>query len=176
MIRQAIITDVPRIHQIVNSHAELGRMLFKSYAELYENLRDFAVFEKDGLVIGTAALAIIWADLAEIRSLAVDTAHHGQGAGKALVRWTIDEARRLKIRKIMALTYEEVFFAKLGFAVVNKDDLPLKVWTDCVKCPKRDVCDEIAMVHELTDVPIIQCPATAPTPRGVSIPVLDWQD
>jgi amino-acid N-acetyltransferase len=150
-------------------------MLFKSYAELYENLRDFAVYERNGQVIGTTALAVIWADMAEIRSLAVDEVHKGTGVGRALVEWTIAEARRLHIRKIMSLTYEQRFFEKLGFEVVDKDSLPLKVWTDCVKCPKRDGCDEIAMVNELQDVPIIQMPTTAPTPKGVSIPVLQWE-
>src|SRR6267154_2364377 len=115
MIRAATIHDVPRIQEIINSHAELGKMLFKSYAELYENLRDFAVYERNGQVIGTTALAIIWADMAEVRSLAVDQIHMGTGVGRALVEWTIAEARRLQIRKIMSLTYEEGFFAKLGF-------------------------------------------------------------
>jgi amino-acid N-acetyltransferase len=73
----------------------------------------------------------------------------------------------------MSLTYEQAFFEKLGFEVVNKDTLPLKVWSDCVRCPKRDGCDEIAMVRTLHDVPMIVMPTTAPTPKGVSIPVLD---
>jgi amino-acid N-acetyltransferase len=174
MIRPATIHDVPRMHEIVNSHAELGKMLFKSYAELYEHLRDFAVFERDGQVVGTTALAIIWADMAEIRSLAVDVAHQGHGIGRGLVEWTVAEARRLGIRKIMSLTYEQRFFEKLDFVVVAKESLPLKVWSDCVKCPKRDGCDEIAMVRELFDVPIVVAPTAAPTPRGVSSPVLDW--
>jgi len=86
----------------------------------------------------------------------------------------VEEARRLHIRNIMSLTYEQRFFEKLGFVVVNKDTLPLKVWSDCVKCPKRDGCDEIAMVRELTDLPKIEAPTAIPTPRGVSIPVLEW--
>lgn len=172
MIRAATIHDVPRIQAIVNSHAELGRMLFKSYAELYENLRDFAVYENDGEVVGCVALAIIWADLAEIRSLAVDPEYIGRGIGRRLTEWCIEEARRLQIRKIMSLTYERAFFEKFGFVVIEKERLPLKVWTDCVKCPKRDGCDEIAMVRELTDVPMMVMPQSAPTPRGVSIPVL----
>ena len=65
---------------------------------------------------------------------------------------------------------------ELGFAVVEKDSLPLKVWSDCVRCPKRDGCDEIAMVRELMDVPIAPGPVATPTPRGVSIPVLDHLD
>jgi amino-acid N-acetyltransferase len=110
--------------------------------------------------------------LAEIRSLAVDDAYRGRGIGKQLVQWTVDEARRLQIRRIMSLTYERAFFEKFGFEVVDKDTLPLKVWSDCVRCPKRDGCDEIAMVKTLHDVPMIVMPTAALTPRGVSIPVL----
>jgi amino-acid N-acetyltransferase len=178
MIRPATIHDVPPIQAIINSHAELGRMLFKSYAQLFEDLRDFAVFEDDstGNVLGCTALTIIWADLAEVRSLAVDEAARGRGIGRKLVEWCVDEARRLQIRRVFALTYEQAFFEKLGFAVVPKESLPLKVWSDCVRCPKRDGCDEIAMVHELMDVPLIETPAAPPTPKGVSIPVLQWQD
>src|ERR1041384_4493332 len=79
MIRAATVHDVPQIAEVINAHAELGRMLFKSYAQLYEDLRDFAVCEKDGKIIGCTALTIIWADLAEVRSLAVDDQHRGQG-------------------------------------------------------------------------------------------------
>lgn len=177
MIRPATIHDVPRIQRIINSHAELGKMLFKSLAQLYEDLRDFAVYETDdGKVVGCSALTIIWADLAEVRSLAVDESQRGKGIGSKLVQWTIDEARRLGIRRIMSLTYEQRFFEKLGFVVVDKDTLPLKVWSDCVRCPKREGCDEIAMVLTLEDIPVPEVPAATPTPRGVSIPVLPYED
>jgi amino-acid N-acetyltransferase len=172
MIRPATVHDVPRICEIINSHAERGRMLFKSYAQLYEDLRDFAVFERDGEILGCCALTIIWADLAEVRSLAVETKHLGQGIGRQLVDWAVGEARRLHIRRLFALTYEQAFFTKLGFDVVEKDSLPLKVWSDCVRCPKRDGCDEIAVVRTLDDVIAPQLPSAPPTPRGVSIPVL----
>jgi amino-acid N-acetyltransferase len=122
------------------------------------------------------ALAIIWADLAEVRSLAVDERFMGRGIGRRLVEWCIDESRRLEIRRIMTLTYEHGFFARLGFEVVPKESLPLKVWTDCVRCPKRDNCDEIAMVREIADVPLAVMPPSTPTPRGVSIPVLEADD
>src|SRR5882757_3516327 len=85
MIRPATIHDVPRIAQIINGHAGLGKMLFKSYAQLYEDLRDFGVFEEDGDILGCAALTIIWADLAEVRSLAVAEEHTGRGIGRQLV-------------------------------------------------------------------------------------------
>jgi amino-acid N-acetyltransferase len=175
LIRNATIHDVPRISDIINSHAELGKMLFKSYAQLFESLRDFAVYEDDasGEVMGCVGLSIIWADLAEVRSLAVDDSQRGKGIGSQLVKWTIEEARRLGIRRIMSLTYEQRFFEKLGFVVVPKESLPLKVWSDCVRCPKNENCDEIAMVLTLADIPEPMLPQATPTPRGVSIPVLN---
>src|SRR3954451_11796756 len=176
MIRRASIHDVPRMQEIINSHAELGKMLFKSYAQIYETIRDFAVYEEGGEMMGVTALAVLWADLSEVRSLAVDERYRGKGIGSKLVQWCIDEARRLGVRKIMSLTYEQRFFEKLGFVVVSKDSLPLKVWSDCVKCPKNDNCDEIAMVLELQDVPRVAGPVATPTPRGVSIPVLEHME
>lgn len=176
MIRPATIHDVCRIQEIINSHAELGKMLFKSLAQLYEDLRDFGVFEVDGQVVGCVALTIIWADLAEVRALAVDENSRGHGIGRQLVQWSIAEGRRLGIARLMALTYEQAFFEKLGFTVVPKETLPLKVWSDCVRCPKRDRCDEIAMVRELPDVVRLDLPAAPPTPRGVSIPVLEYAE
>ena len=174
MLRPATVYDVPRIQAIINSHAELGKMLFKSLAQLFEDLRDFAVVEQDGQVVGCCAVTIIWADLAEVRSLAVDSRYIGRGIGRQLVEWCVEEARRLHIRKLMSLTYEQRFFEKLAFEVVPKESLPLKVWSDCVRCPKREGCDEIAMVRVLEDVPIVELPAAPPTPRGVSIPVLEY--
>ncbi|HWE03958.1 MAG TPA: N-acetyltransferase [Tepidisphaeraceae bacterium] len=176
MIRPANIHDVPRIQQIINSHAELGKMLFKSFGQLYEDLRDFGVFEEGGEVVGCVALTIIWADLAEVRALAVDESARGRGIGRRLVQWSVSEARRLGIARLMALTYEQKFFENLGFAVVPKETLPLKVWSDCVRCPKQQGCDEIAVVLELPDVIRPDQPAAPPTPRGVSIPVLGYVD
>lgn len=174
MLRPATVHDVPHIQRIINSHAELGKMLFKSLAEIFGSLRDFAVYEEEGEVVGCVAMTIIWADLGELRSLAVDSAWQGRDIGRQLVEWAVNEARRLHIRKVMALTYERRFFERLGFAVVTKESLPLKVWSDCVRCPKREGCDEIAMVRVLADVPVVEIPAAAPTPHGVSIPVLEY--
>jgi amino-acid N-acetyltransferase len=176
MIRAATIHDVPRIQGIINSHAELGKMLFRSLAQLYEGLRDMAVYELDRQVVGCVGLSILWADLAEVRSLAVDEPFRGRGIGSRLVEWCVDEARRLEIRRLMTLTYEQRFFEKLRFEVVNKDTLPLKVWSECVRCPKRNGCDEIAMVRFLPEVPMIVMHQAPPTPRGVSVPVLEMPE
>jgi amino-acid N-acetyltransferase len=155
LIRPATVQDVPAIAALISTFAQQGKMLFRSHAELYETIRGFQVAVKDDggphAVAGICALEIVWADLAEVRSLAVDPAFHGQGIGKALVNAVVEEARRLEIRRVFTLTYEEAFFGKLGFATVDKSALPLKVWSVCIKCPKRDVCDEIAMVKTVLE-------------------------
>jgi amino-acid N-acetyltransferase len=155
LTRPATVRDVPAIAALITQFSQRGKMLFRSHAELYEALRDFVVTEDAGQIIGTAALEIVWADLAEVRSLAVHPAHHGKGVGRALVNAVVDEARRLDIQRVFALTYEQPFFEKLGFQVVDKSALPTKVWSVCIKCPKRDGCDEIAMVRTLSDRPAL---------------------
>lgn len=141
--------------ELIATFAQRGKMLFRSHAELYEAVRDFQVAVEQGAdgekVKGVCALEIIWADLAEVRSLAVNETAQGRGVGHALVQAVVEEARRLLIHKVFALTYEQAFFEKLGFAVVDKSALPLKVWSGCIKCPKRLECDEIALVRTLPE-------------------------
>ena len=154
LIRTATMADVPDIHRLINYHAELNRMLFRSHTDIYEHLRDFIVdAEPTGdaeRVIGCVAVELVWRDLAEIKSLAVEDGCQDRGVGKQLVVASIDEGRRLGLARLFALTREEDFFKRLGFAVVPKETLPHKVWTDCVRCPLQENCDEIAMVYELS--------------------------
>lgn len=123
-------------------------MLFRSPTELYESVRSFLVYEKDGRVVGCCALDILWKDMAEVRSLAVDPACHGDGIGSKLVQVEMEEARRVGVTKVLSLTYRQSFFERLGFSVVPRKALPHKVWTACVTCPKQDCCDEIPMLYE----------------------------
>jgi len=153
LIRSAVMSDVPEIHRLITRHAEQNRMLFRSHADLYEHLRDFVVCVEpadDGeWVVGCVAVELVWRDLAEIKSLAVGDRYQGRGIGRQLVRASVDQGRRLGLSRLFALTREEAFFSQLGFVVVPKETLPHKVWTDCIGCPLRENCDEIAMVHEL---------------------------
>lgn len=148
-IRSAKISDVEAICSLINSYAERDKMLFRSLADIYENLQSFTVAELDGNVVGCCALQIIWSDLGEVKSLAVDEANTERGIGKKLVSAAMEQARQLGLPKIFALTLNPAFFEKMGFSVVEKDALPMKVWSDCAKCPKQQNCDEIAVLKDV---------------------------
>ena len=150
-IRNATISDAKAICTLINDYAEQDRMLFRSLADVYERLQTFLVAERNGAIVGCCALEIIWSDLAEIKSLAVAQRYKGQGIGTRLVAGALDQARRLGVPRLFALTLEPQFFEKSGFDVVAKEQLPMKVWSDCARCPKQQECDEIAVVKALTD-------------------------
>lgn len=149
MLRKASIKDIKSIHSIVNSAATKGEMLARSLGELYDNMRDYFVYEEQGKVIGTGAFHICWEDLAEIRSLCVTESSRGKGIGRMLVEACMEEARELNIAKVFLLTYQEEFFGKCGFTLVDKKELPQKIWSDCIRCPKFPECDEIAMMRRI---------------------------
>ena len=149
MIRKAQIADVKDIQKILMTFANRGDMLSRSLSELYESLRDFYVVEEDGELLGAAALHIVWEELAEVRSVAVTEDAGRKGIGSQLVQACIAEARELGLKRLFCLTYKPDFFAKHGFRLVDKAELPHKVWGDCIKCPKFPDCDENAMILDL---------------------------
>lgn len=150
MVRKAVIPDARDIHRLLLGYARDGLLLSRSLAEIYESIRDFYVFEVDDRVVGTAALNICWENLAELRSLAVHPEFNGRGAGRELVLACLEEARQLGIHRVFALTYKQAFFEKLGFRLIEKTELPHKIWGDCMKCAKFPDCDEIALSIDLT--------------------------
>ena len=98
------------------------------------------------------ALQFCWEDLAEIRSLAVYPDHLGKNIGSKLTLAALTEARAFSIKKVFTLTYRPEFFKKLGFNQIDRADLPLKIWADCILCIKFPDCDEIAMMKEMDQV------------------------
>jgi len=151
MIRKARMSDVKGIHGLIAEYARKGDMLPRSLADIYENLRDYFIFEDDdGGLVGSAAIHIMWEDLAEVRSLAVREGKMRRGIGTQLVESCISEAIVLGIGRVFALTYKPGFFEKLGFHVVDKAELPQKIWTDCLKCSKFPDCDEVALVADFS--------------------------
>jgi amino-acid N-acetyltransferase len=151
IIRKAKITDVKDIQKLIELAAKKGEMLSRSLSELYDNLRDYYVYEEDkqNLLIGICAMHICWEDLAEIRSLVVREEYERQGIGTKLVEACLSEAISLGMYRIFALTYKPEFFRKFGFKVVDKSVLPHKIWADCIRCVKFPGCDEIAVLLEL---------------------------
>lgn len=149
MIKKADIGDIRKIHNMVNNAASRGEMLPRPLGELYDNLRDYFVYEEEGAIIGTGALHICWEDLAEIRSMIVAESVRKKGIGRAIINACIDEARSYGIKRIFLLTYQVDFFERCGFQKADKKVFPQKIWSDCVKCPKFPECDEIAMILEI---------------------------
>jgi len=145
-IRKANVGDAAAIQKIVNGFADRGEMLHRSLSELYENIRDYFVADKDGEVIGCCALHVSWEDLAEVKSLAVAEDYQGEGLGRKLVERCLEEAREIGVRKVFALTYKPKFFESLGFRLIDKNDLPRKIWTECINCPKYPDCGEEALL------------------------------
>lgn len=149
MIRKATVEDATQIQKLVNHHASKGLMLPRSLGDICDNIRDFFIYENDEKMIGCCALNITWLDLAEIRSLAVEEEYQGKGIGKELVNYAIEDAKRLGVKKVFALTNKPEFFTKLGFQQIDKSELPHKVWVECVKCVKFPDCDESAFIKSI---------------------------
>ena len=149
-IRPAQVKDAPAICALVNHYAERGRMLHRSLESIYDALREFLVAENsDGAVVGCVATDIFWADLAEIKSLAVEPGSKGSGIGRRLVEAAVAQSRALGVTRLFALTYEKDFFEKMGFRAIPRETLPEKVWRECIACPRADCCDEVAMLREI---------------------------
>lgn len=148
MIRKANIHDVKDIHALLQLYAKQGLMLARPLSRIYDHLRDFFVYVDDesGRIGGFCALQICWEDMAEIRSLAVHPDFTGRHVGRDLVAACVEEACQIGLGKVFTLTYQDKFFAKQGFAVIEHKELPLKIWSDCILCPKYPDCDEIAMI------------------------------
>ena len=155
ILRRARVSDVPGIAGVMAPYVVEGALLPRPVSELYQCVREFHVVERAGengdagSVVACAALRLLWRDLGEVRSLAVRPDAHGRGLGQALVQAVVADALALGLPRIIALTREVPFFERCGFFAQAREMLPRKVWTDCVRCPKRHACDEVAMTLDL---------------------------
>jgi amino-acid N-acetyltransferase len=163
-IRPARLTDISALLELINSYARQGIMLPRTEFEMAENIRDFVVASdpETGRLAGCGALHFYTPSSGEVRSLAVDPTLKVKGIGRQLVEALEVEARQHNLFDLFAFTYVAGFFRKLGFDVVDRGELPLKAWKDCLRCPKFQACDEIAMRKILREG----------TPVRVSLPVL----
>jgi amino-acid N-acetyltransferase len=148
-IRKASLTDIPALLELINSYASNGIMLPRTEFEMAENIRDFLVAFDGPRLVGCGALHFYTASSGEVRSLGVDPTIKLKGIGRAIVEALEEEAREQDLHSIFAFTYVPGFFNKLGFEEVDRGELPLKAWKDCLRCPKFQACDEIAVLKRL---------------------------
>lgn len=148
-VRAALKDDIPGIHRLLNIYAEKQIILPRSPEDIELYLGNFVIAELDGELCGCCAVRDFDNDLLEVRSLVVKPGLQGKGIGRALVEAII---AGLKLKRenfcLFALTYQKTFFQKLGFHLVVKAMFPQKIWSDCSKCPKKDNCDESALVFQ----------------------------
>ena len=179
ILQNAKLTDIPGLLDVINSYAAQGIMLPRTEFELAENIRDFVVAVEDGHIVGCGALHFYTPRSAEIRSLAVSPNRKAGGVGRMIVESLEAQALDHQLQSIFAFTYVPGFFEKLGFEQVDRGELPLKAWKDCLRCPKFQACDEIPMLKQLSDAsippsnevfPILNMPTSVvfPKPKALS--------
>lgn len=148
--RHATFADVEAMFTLINNFALEGLMLSKSYSTLYEILPEFvvAIDTESQKFAGCGALHCTWAALAEIRSLAVSKDFQRRGIGGEIVKYLLEDGKKLGVKKFFTLTYNTKFFESVGFEIVPKETLPQKIWRECLECPHFPNCSEIAMTLE----------------------------
>jgi amino-acid N-acetyltransferase len=178
MLRKARMHDVPGMANLINDYASREIMLARNEMELAEWIRDFTIAEMAGaggeaVLVGCVALHFYTRTAAEVRSLAVHPDYAKHGIGRRLMETIEDEARDCELAVLFAFTYVPGFFGKLGYEQVSRDLLPLKAWKDCLRCPKFQNCDEIAVLKRLKEIELR--PAEAPVAAArdlVQLPTL----
>ena len=148
-VRKAGMRDIGPILELINGYAAKGVMLPRTEFEMSENIRDFSVAMADDQLLGCGALHFYSPTVGEIRSLAVHEHLKTHGVGRLLVQGLVAEAVEYSLDAVFAFTYVPDFFRKVRFSEVERGTLPLKAWKDCLRCPKFQNCDEIAVLRVL---------------------------
>lgn len=169
-VRAAKLPDAANIFELVSSLSHDGTLLPRSYAEICENVRDFAVAEDvDRKLLGCGALHLYGPHLAEVRSIMVKPEAKGRGAGGALLRALLEEADHQEVSCVCLFTRIPQFFLHYDFRVVERTVLPDKIYKDCQTCPRLYACDEVAMVRGAVPRISVLGPTTFPRPVLVKL-------
>ena len=166
IVRKATMSDIHALLNVINDYAANGIMLPRTEFEMSENIRDFSAAYAGERLVGCGALHFYTPTSGEVRSLAVDPALKTQGVGRRIVAALEKEAFENGLHAIFAFTYVPQFFSKMGFREVERGALPLKVWKDCLRCPKFQCCDEVAMLKTLRPDAVLE---TAAEPESVIV-------
>lgn len=140
-IRRARTADVRDIRRLIDLYTASGRLLAKSMLALYEDVTEFWVAERHGTVVGCGAVHVLWEDLAEIRTLAVDPQSRGHKIGHNLVETLIGQARELGVRRVFVLTFETGFFGSFGFTEITGTPVPPEVYEQLVRSYDEGVAE-----------------------------------
>lgn len=132
-VRSARTTDVLMIRQLVDTYSAERRLLSKDTVALYEDVQEFLVAERDGEVVGCGALHVMWEDLAEVRTMAVDQEHRRKGVGSAVLVALLERARELGVGRVFCLTFETNFFSSHGFAPIEGTPVDPKVYEQLLR-------------------------------------------
>jgi amino-acid N-acetyltransferase len=149
VVRKAVMRDIGPILQLINAYAAKGIMLPRTEMEVSEDIRDFSVILAADRLVGCGALHFYTPSIGEIRSLAVAEDAKTHGIGRRLIEALVEEASLYSLDAVFAFTYVPDFFRKMAFHEVERGELPLKAWKDCLRCPKFQCCDEIAVLRVL---------------------------
>ncbi len=174
-VRKAKLPDATDIFDLVNSLSHDGTLLRRNYAEICENIRDFAIaespaFGESGAVfLGCGALHLYGPHLAEVRSIVVKPEAKGQGAGGNILRALLEEAEEQKVTAVCLFTRIPDFFLPFDFRVVDRTTLPDKIYKDCQTCPRLYACDEVAMVRGPLPKIAVLGPSRIPKPELVKL-------
>ncbi|PZG57133.1 amino-acid N-acetyltransferase [Spongiactinospora gelatinilytica] len=148
IVRRARTADVRAIRRLVDIYSGAGlRLLKKATVTLYEDVQEFWVAELNGRVVGCGALHVLWEDLAEIRTVAVDPAFKGYGIGRRLVSALIATARDLGLERVFCLTFEVNFFAKHGFRPINGTPVAPEVYAELLDSYDEGVAEFLDLEH-----------------------------
>lgn len=129
LVRRARTSDVPEIKRLVDTYA--GRILLeKNLVTLYESVQDFWVAELNEQVVGCGALHVLWSDLGEVRTVAVDPTVKGHGIGHSIVDRLLDVARELQLTRLFVLTFETEFFGRHGFSEIEGTPVTAEVYEE----------------------------------------------
>ena len=146
-VRRARTSDVPAVRRLINTYVRDRILLDKATVTLYEDIQEFWVAERDedGAVIGCGALHVMWEDLAEVRTLAVDPAVRGGGVGHAVLDKLLQTARWLGVRRIFCLTFEVDFFAKHGFVEIGETPVDGDVYSELLRSYDEGVAEFLGL-------------------------------
>ncbi|MEH1097649.1 amino-acid N-acetyltransferase [Micromonospora sp. CPCC 205561] len=142
VVRRARTSDVRGIRRLVDTYTDDRRLLSKATVTLYEDVQEFRVAVRaDGTVVGCGALHVMWEDLAEIRTVAVDPSCRGHKIGHRIVTELVDAARELGVARVFVLTFETRFFGSFGFTEIDGAPVPQPVYEQLLRSYDEGVAE-----------------------------------